>query len=71
MCCKYRKTDEVTYLFSRKQVNSVKLSLLHREIINFCMFKTDDIYVDYYKEHKYLQSQVLLASSQNSCRNCF
>ena len=71
MCNKYKKNEEVVYMFSKKQVNSAKLSLLHREITDFCMFKRDNIYVDYFKEHKYFQSQVLLGSARNTCKNCF
>jgi hypothetical protein len=71
MCNKYKKNEEVVYLFSKKQVNLVKLSLLHREITNFCMFKREDFFVDYFKEHKYFQSQVLLGSARNTCKNCF
>lgn len=49
----------------------MKLSLLHREITDFCMFKRENIYIDYYKEHKYFHSQVILGSARNTCKNCF
>lgn len=70
-CNKYKRSEEVAYVYSKKQVNTVKLSLLHREITQFCMFKKDNFFIDYDKENKYFQSQIQLGSARNSCKNCF
>lgn len=71
MCKKYKKSEEVVYIFSQKQVNLTKLSLLHRLITRFCMFKRDNYYIDYYKEGRYYETQNKLESARNSCKNCF
>lgn len=77
MCKQYKKEEDVQNLYVKRVIHQTKLHLMHRGVYEYCYREHDEETPEmlandqYFKEHKNLESLIVLGDSQSECKVCF